>query len=208
MKKLDYKSINDSELLYLVREGNEEAYELIINKYKYIIIHILNETVKNIELVGMEKIDLYQEGLMGLLTAIKNFDDKKDVSFYTFAVRCVKNHIYGSLRLLNRKKSTVLNSSYSLDKLLYENNDISLYEIIKDESSNPNKVFVDVECEKETIESLYEYCSKGEASILRYRLMGLSNNEISKLLDKDKKQIENALFRIGKKYKELLAKED
>ena len=49
MKKLDYKSINDSELLYLVREGNEEAYELIINKYKYIIIHILNEMVKNIE---------------------------------------------------------------------------------------------------------------------------------------------------------------
>ena len=86
---MEYKTLNDNELVYLCNENNEEATNILIDKYKSSILSILREYLKEYNVVGIEVADLYQEGLIGLIHAIDSFDEKKDVTFYTYANACI-----------------------------------------------------------------------------------------------------------------------
>ncbi len=90
--------------------------------------------------------------------------------------------------------------------MLINDSNYSLYEIFKDESSEPNRLLIDRESSEELISDLKRVLSKGELSVFELKLKGLNNSEIASLLDKDKKHVENTLFRINKKYKELINK--
>ena len=199
---MDYKELNDNELLYLCNEENEEAISLILNKYKNCILIILKDLLKEYEIRGLEVADLYQEGLIGLYHAIKSYDKNKDVTFYTYANACIKNSVVSAMRQTFRLKNNILNNSYSLDKLIADTN-YSHYEVFKDEKSDPSDLLLDSEEKGEIIDKIRSKLSETEKTIFDLRLNGLSNKEISELLDKDKKYIENAMYRINKKYKEL-----
>ena len=179
-----YENLNDNELIELSLENNEEATNIIIKKYKNIIIKTLKEYQKKYQIHGIEMADLYQEGLIGLITAIDTFNKNKDILFYTYASVCIRTSIMSEIRRTFRIKNRILNNSYSLD-MLYDDTKESLYEIIKDE----------------TIESIKSNLSKSELSIFELKLSGLSNSEIASLLNKNKKYVENAISRIIKKYK-------
>ncbi len=200
---MDYKELNDNELVYLCAEHNEEANNLLVNKYKNCIIQIIKDYMKEYNVLGIEINDLYQEGLIGLLHAISTFDPKRDVLFYTYANACIKTSIFSAIRKTFGKKTRILNNSYSLDKL-YNNGETTLYEMFKDESFEPNKLLLNEEEEKELVNTIRSKLSKNELNIFNLKLSGLSNTEISKLIDKDKKYVENTIFRISKKYKELI----
>ncbi len=202
---MDYKELNDNELLYLCAENNEEAVNKIIDKYKNCIFSILKEYTKKYNIIGVEIADLYQEGLVGLLHAIHSFDKDKNILFYTYANACIRKNIINAIKKTFEKKNRILNNSYSLDKLINDSNN-SMYEIFKDESSEPNKILIDKESNDELINNLKKVLSKGELAVFELKLKGLSNKEISLLLDKDKKHVENTFFRINKKYKELINK--
>lgn len=199
---MDYKELNDNELIYLCNENNEDAINLIINKYKSCIITILKEYLKEYNIIGIEISDLYQEGLIGLLHAIETFDKNKEVLFYTYACTCIRTNIISAIRLTFRQKNRILNNSYSLDKLFNEST-TNYYEIFKDMSQEPNKLLIDEEEQEEMINKLKKKLSKMECNILELKLKGLKNAEIASLIDKDKKFVENTMFRITKKYKEL-----
>lgn len=199
---MDYKELNDNELIYLCHENNEEAINLVINKYKNCIITILKEYLKEYNIIGIEISDLYQEGLIGLLHAIETFDKDKEVLFYTYACTCIRTNIISAIRLTFRQKNRILNNSYSLDKLFNEST-TNYYEIFKDMSQEPNKLLIDEEELEELVNKLKKKLSKMECDILDLKLKGLKNTEIAVLLDKDKKFVENTMFRITKKYKEL-----
>lgn len=199
---MDYKELNDNELIYLCNENNEDAINLIINKYKSCIITILKEYLKEYNIIGIEISDLYQEGLIGLLHAIETFDKDKEVLFYTYACTCIRTNIISAIRLTFRQKNRILNNSYSLDKLFNEST-TNYYEIFKDMSQEPNKLLIDEEEQEEMINKLKKKLSKMECNILELKLKGLKNAEIASLIDKDKKFVENTMFRITKKYKEL-----
>ena len=200
---MDYKSLNDNELVYLCSESNEDATTLLIDKYRNCILKVLKEYLKEYDIRGMEVADLYQEGLIGLIHAIKSFDPGKDITFYTYANACIKNSIISAMRQSFRKKNNILNNSYSLDNLIEDTNS-SFYEIFKDENSDPSTLLLDKEETNDIISRIRAKLSEGENEIFELRLKGLSNAEISTLLDKDKKNIENTMYRINKKYKELL----
>ncbi len=200
---MDYKELNDNELVYLCYENNEDASALLIEKYKNCILNILKEYLKEYEIRGMEVADLYQEGLIGLIHAIKTFKEEKDVTFYTYANTCIKNSIISSMRQSFRKKNNILNNSYSLDNLIEDSN-YNFYDIFKDENSDPSELVLDKEETNDIINKIKSKLSESENEIFELRLKGLSNMEISSLLDKDKKIIENTMYRINKKYKELL----
>ncbi len=200
---MDYKELNDNELVYLCYENNEDASALLIEKYKNCILNILKEYLKEYEIRGMEVADLYQEGLIGLIHAIKTFKEEKDVTFYTYANACIKNSIISSMRQSFRKKNNILNNSYSLDNLIEDSN-YNFYDIFKDENSDPSELVLDKEETNDIINKIKSKLSESENEIFELRLKGLSNMEISSLLDKDKKIIENTMYRINKKYKELL----
>ena len=202
---MDYKTLNDNEIVYLCCENNEDAINLMINKYRNVILNTLKDYLKQYNIIGIEVADLYQEGLIGLIQAIHSFDPAKDVLFYTYASACIKTSIFSAIRQTFRKKNRILNNSYSLDKL-FDESAYNLYETFKDESSEPNKMLMSEEEEKELLSNIKSKLSKNELTILELRLSGLSNIEISELLEKDKKYVENTIFRISKKYRECIKK--
>lgn len=199
---MDYRELNDNELVYLCAENNEDAMNLIVNKYKNCILMILKEYLKEYNIIGVEVADLYQEGLIGLMHAIHSYNPTRDVLFYTYANACIRTSLISAIRQTFRQKNRILNYSYSLDKIFEDSGD-NFYEILKDESYEPNKLLLSSEEENELINKLKSKLSKSELAIFELRLKGLSNGEISTLIDKDTKYIENSLFRIKRKYKEL-----
>lgn len=199
---MDYKDLNDNELVYLCAENNEEAINLIVNKYKNCILMTLKEYLKEYNIIGVEVADLYQEGLIGLMHAIHSYNPTRDVLFYTYANACIRTSLMSAIRQTFRQKNRILNYSYSLDKIFEDSGD-NFYEILKDESYEPNKLLLSSEEENELMNKLKSKLSKSELSIFELKLKGLSNGEIASLIDKDTKYIENSLFRIKRKYKEL-----
>lgn len=199
---MDYRDLNDNELVYLCAENNEDAMNLIVNKYKNCILMILKEYLKEYNIIGVEVADLYQEGLIGLMHAIHSYNPTRDVLFYTYANACIRTSLISAIRQTFRQKNRILNYSYSLDKIFEDSGD-NFYEILKDESYEPNKLLLSSEEENELINKLKSKLSKSELAIFELRLKGLSNGEIATLIDKDTKYIENSLFRIKRKYKEL-----
>lgn len=199
---MDYKELNDNELIYMCYENNEEAENIIIDKYKNCIVSILKGYLKEYNIIGVEVADLYQEGLIGLMHAIKSFNKEKDVTFYTYANTCIRSSIVSAMRQTFRMKNRILNNSFSLDKLIEDSNH-SYYEIFKDESYDPNRVLLKEEENSEIINAIKSRLSRSELVIFELKLKGLNNTEISELLNKSKKYVENTMFRINKKYKEL-----
>ena len=199
---MDYKTLNDNELIYLCCENNEEAINIVINKYKNCILSILKDYLKEYNIIGVEVADLYQEGLIGLMHAINTFDKEKNVSFYTYANACIRTSIISAMRQTFRMKNRILNNSYSLDMLIEDTNS-SLYDLCEDESNEPNNVLINKEEKEELLNNIKSKLSKNELVIFELKLKGLKNDEIADLISKDKKYIENAMFRINKKYKEL-----
>ena len=199
---MDYKELNDNELIYMCYENNEEAENIIIDKYKNCIVSILKGYLKEYNIIGVEVADLYQEGLIGLMHAIKTFDKEKDVTFYTYANTCIRSSIISAMRQTFRMKNRILNNSFSLDKLIEDSNH-NYYEIFKDESYDPNKVLLKEEENSEIINAIKSRLSRGELVIFELKLKGLNNTEIAELLNKSKKYVEYTMFRINKKYKEI-----
>ena len=99
-------------------------------------------------------------------------------------------------------KNRILNNSYSLDKIIEESNN-NFYDLFRDVKNDPGEVLINQEEKDEIIDKIKSVLSNNEKTIFDLKLKGLSNSEIASLIDKDKKYVENAMFRINKKYKEL-----
>ena len=203
---MNYKELNDNELVYLCGENNEDAYNVIIDKYNNCIFSTLKALKKKYNVIGVEVSDLYQEGLLGLMQAINTYNKQKDVLFYTYANACIKKNIISAIKRTFEKKNRILNNSYSLDNII-SNSNTTFYEIFKDESNEPNKLLIDRESEKEAIDKFKKKLSKGELEVFELKMNGFKNEEVASLINKDKKYVENTMFRIYKKYKELFSNE-
>ena len=200
---MDYKDITDNELIYMCCENNEEAENIIIDKYKNCINQCIKSLMKEYYIVGMEQSDLYQEGLIGLMHAIKSFDEEKDVTFYTYANTCIKTSMISAMRSTFRKKNRILNTSYSLDKLMDEESNHNFYDIFEDNTNEPTGLLIKEEEKQELLDMVKSKLSKKELQVFNYKLDGLTNEEIADSLNSTKKYVENTVFRINKKYKEL-----
>lgn len=201
---MDYKEVNDNELLFMVSENNEESLKLLIDKYKYIVNNIAKKYLPRTEFSGLDEKDLHQEGLIGLMQAIKTFDKNKDVLFYTYANICVESKIKSLLRSENRQKHKHLNTSVSFDMLF--NDEYNLYDVFIDKSKDPSSQIIDKEEKEEIIGFMKENLTEFEKNVFDLKLSGLSNTEIALVLDKEKRSIENTLARIKIKYKTMKEK--
>ena len=122
----DLNKKTDNELVVSAREGNEEALECLFNKYK----ELVNMKVSKYFIIGAEKEDIIQEGMIGLYKAIKNFEIDKQNSFKSFANLCIERQLITAIKTSNRQKHMPLNSSLSLNTSVYDNDDdISLMEL-------------------------------------------------------------------------------
>ncbi len=199
---MDYDDINDNELLFLVSESNEEARSMLVKKYTGIVYKIAHKYTSLAETLGIEEKDLVQEGLIGLARAIDTYDANKEVLFYTYVTVCIEASIKSSLRNANRKKNKSLNSSISLDKLYEEEANID--EILKDEQYNPSLKIQEEESMDEILKNSKKLLAPFEYEVLKLKIYGYSNQEVAEITKKNKKAIENTLFRIKNKLKDKI----
>ena len=189
---------NDFELVSLIRENNEEAREILYNKYKPIIVKKSTDQIYKLGSYGMEINDLIQEGYIGLDNAINCFNESENTSFYTFALLCIDRHIITCIKKNTNNKAMVLNDAINLDDgkeyLFRDNTDI--------EGS-----FINKEDAKEFINLICDSLSDIEKKVFSLKLEGYDIGEIANLLNKDTKVIYNTLHRIKYKIKLIMNKD-
>ncbi len=199
---MNYDEINDNELLFLVSESNEEARSELVKKYTGIVHKIAYKYISLAETFGIEEKDLVQEGLIGLSKAIDTYDTDKNVLFYTYVTLCIESSIKSALRNASKKKHQSLNSSISLDKLYEE--EMNINEILKDETSDPSIQLLDKESIDEMLLDSKKVLAPFEYEVFKLKAEGYSNEEIAIKTNKDKKSIENTMFRIKNKLKDKI----
>ena len=197
---------DDYELLYMVSESNELASETIYKKYESVIDYFAKKYSRLVEGKGLDYNDLYQEGLIGLDSAIKSYKDQKDIKFCTFAFVCIKRKIISAVKQANRKKHKILNESYSIDYTNDEDDKNGFKNIIYDKDSSIEDLLVSKENAESFNKMLQKELTYFEKQVYTQRLYGLNYEEISKNLGKTPKSIECALFRIRIKLRDILSK--
>ena len=198
---MKYQDYNDFELLSLIQEGNEEANNIIIKKYEPLINKIALKMLPYCKNNGLDLSDLVQEGMIGLNHAISYFNEQKDIIFYTYAKTCIERRMISTVIAAKRLKHRVLNESISLNA---DNDDVSFDKILKDEASNPEKIVMDSEETDKLIEDIKGTLTDFELQVFELMLSYFKYGEIAEILDKEKKQVDNAMQRIKNKVREKL----
>lgn len=200
------KEYNDYELISIVSENNEEALELLLNKYQPVIKYIANRKLKIASNLGMDISDLYQEGMIGLVEAIRDFKEVKGVTFYTFANLCVDRQINSALTKHNRNKDKILNSAISLDKKIADS-DKTLLEIIEpvNEITQLHEIIA-LESDEELFTNIKNKLSDFEKQVFDLKINNYSYDEIEQKLNVSSKRIYSAMRRIKDKIKVTLDK--
>lgn len=200
---MKYGDYNDHELLQYISEKNEEAANIMFDKYNPLIQNIASKLYKHASSLGLEMSDLVQEGLIGLHSAILCFDEKKDNIFYTYARKCIESRMISLIVCARRQKHRLLNESISLSEK-FEGTPFELEDYLGDNSYNPEYRFIDHEEEEELIKNFSKKLTNFEEEVFLLKVSGLNYKEISNILDKDRKAIDNALQRIKIKLKQYL----
>lgn len=192
-----YKQMSDEEVIGLIKSGDRNALDYIMNKYK----EVVNIKVGKYFIVGAEKEDIIQEGLIGLYKAVKNFDSEKENSFKTFANLCVERQLITAIKTSNRQKHMPLNSYLSLNMSAYEDDetdtvmDVFDSNLIEDPLDTITKREYYVEIEDAIDKSLSDF----EKQVLNRFAKGESYVQIADGLNTQVKSVDNAIQRIRKK---------
>ena len=198
---------NEYEIIYLAQEANEAAQEFLVEKYNYIIKIIINKCLLNHNLIINEYSELYAEGMYALLQAILNYNFNQRVKFSTFAYLVIDRRIKKYIAKLQSKSNYLINSSCSLDKLMFDNNKVSVMDAIKDLKNDPYTKMVNLEKVQIYSSIIKKTLSKLEYEVYLLMLKGYDYNKIANILSKNTKQIDNTIQRIKAKLKALKALE-
>lgn len=196
---MDYKGINDYEQLYLISENDEEARNLVYDKYKPIVISIASKYMnKNIDKVDLD--DLIQEGYIGLDKAIRTFRETANACFYTFANICIEGQILSYLRGYNTKKNYVLNKSYYIDDIDY-NRLLSVRQLNEDliKNSDPAEYLNESFYNRMCIDFKHTL-AMNDSCIFELRYNGFKYKEIAKLLGISVSTVDTRLRHIKERF--------
>ncbi|MBP3802146.1 MAG: RNA polymerase sporulation sigma factor SigH [Clostridia bacterium] len=193
-----YTDLQDEEIIELIKQGDDQALSFLIDRYK----ELVNIKVSKYYIVGAEKEDTIQEGMIGLFKAIKSFDGTKQNSFKTFANICVERQLITAIKSSNRQKHMPLNSYLSLNNSAYENDDND-EELINTFDSKTIEDPLDTLMKKEYFEEIQIAMDKSlsgfEKQVLNRYIKGESYVDIATKLDAPVKSVDNAIQRIRKK---------
>lgn len=192
-----FENNNDEEILLEIKNGNDKALEFLISKYR----NLVNSKVTKYYIIGAEKEDIVQEGLIGLFKAIKDYDNTKQNSFKSFASLCIERQIITAIKTSNRQKHLPLNSSLSLNNTINDNdNEASFLDIINAQNvEDPLETITKKEYYTNIKEKLNANLSDFEKKVLYNYIEGNSYMSIAEKLDMPVKSIDNAIQRIRKK---------
>lgn len=189
------QGLKDEELIKLYRDGNEDAIDIIFERYKYLV----RKKAKAMYIAGGDNDDLIQEGMIGLYKAVRDYNEDRQASFATFAGMCINRHMMSAVTASNRKKNIPLNSYVSFDAPADgdEQSGTRLVEVLKpDNEQNPEYMFIDREHTRLLEDKIVSALSVYEKKVLDMYLEGKDYIEIAKDLNKQPKSVDNAIQRI------------
>ncbi|GKU76732.1 RNA polymerase sporulation sigma factor SigH [Paenibacillus sp. L3-i20] len=203
---LEYESSTDEEIVEAVRNGDSMALEYLINKYK----NFVRAKARSYFLIGADREDIVQEGMIGLYKAIRDFKGDKLASFKAFAELCITRQIITAIKTATRQKHIPLNSYVSLDKPIYdEDSDRTLLDVIcGTRVSDPEELIINQEEFSGLEDKMSEILSDLERKVLMLYLDGRSYQEIAVDLKRHVKSIDNALQRVKRKLEKYLEVRD
>ncbi|MFR5265726.1 RNA polymerase sporulation sigma factor SigH [Clostridium sp.] len=206
LEEKDFENKTEEEIVAEAKEGNSLAQEIIINRYEAFI----RGKSRSYFLIGADKEDIYQEGMIGLYKAIRDFKNEKETSFKAFAELCITRQIITAIKTATRQKHIPLNTYVSLNKPIYEDeSERTLLDVIVGlKITNPEEVVISKE-EVANIElKMSKVLSGLELEVLNSYLDGKSYQEIAVDLDREAKSIDNALQRVKRKLEKSLSKKN
>ncbi len=188
------EQLPDERLCLLAAQGNRMAEEILVTRYN----RLVRTCARPYFLAGGDSEDLTQEGMVGLIKAVREFDAGRETSFRTFAEICIRSRLYSVLRAAGRDKQQPLNQSVSLDTPYFESNSYTSG-TNNLAQRNPEDFLIDREHTAALLSGVRKQLSEFEAMILGYYLDGLSCREIAKAVSKSPKSVDNAVQRIRRK---------
>jgi len=203
---LGYHELVDEELVDHAKGGDDRAAEFLITKYR----NFVRVKAKAYFLIGADREDIIQEGMIGLYKAIRDFRRDKLSSFRAFAELCITRQIITAIKTATRQKHIPLNSYISLNKPIYdEDSDRTLLDVISSiKVSDPEELVINQEASATMRERIRKNLSELECKVLTAYLEGKSYQEMANELNRHVKSIDNALQRVKRKLERNLEGED
>jgi len=194
-----FSEYNDYELVALAREGNEDAINIIYQKYKPLIVTKSKDAICLASHHGLEISDIMQEGYIALEEAIQNFSENDNASFYTFAMLCIDRKIINFVRKNTISRNRLLNDASPIDDYVEKNTRVEY---------DTEFSFIYKDTEEELIGKVREILTDFEDKVFNYKMDGYSFEEIANTLNKDLKSIYNTFHRIKSKIKKIMENDD
>lgn len=187
-------SCSDEELCRQAACGNRRAEEVLVTRYH----RLVRACARPYFLTGGDSEDLIQEGMVGLIHAVREYDESKAASFHTFAEVCIRNKLFSVLRAASCDKHTPLNQSIPLDIPFFDSNSYS--QVASDlVASSPEDLLIHREYMESLLSGVRKQLSEFEAKILGYYLDGYSCQEIAAFVGRSLKSVDNAVQRVRRK---------
>ena len=199
---VEFENKVDEEVVEEAKKGDGRAQEYLISKYE----NFVKAKAKSYFLIGADKEDIYQEGMIGLYKAIRDFKSDKLTSFKAFAEICVTRQIITAIKTATRQKHIPLNTYISLNKPIYEeDSDRTLIDVLSElKITDPEELIIGQEQIKHIEGEMAKVLSDLEMEVLQSYLDGKSYQEIACDLDRQAKSIDNALQRVKRKLEKCL----
>ncbi len=201
-----YEAMTDEQVVDFARDSNDVALEYLINKYR----NFVRAKARSYFLIGADREDIIQEGMIGLYKAIRDFRPDKLASFRAFAELCITRQIITAIKTATRQKHIPLNSYVSLNKPIYdEESDRTLLDVISGSKvTDPEELVISREEFVDIENKMGEFLSDLEWKVLMFYLEGKSYQEIADDLSRHVKSIDNALQRVKRKLERYLEKRE
>lgn len=209
-KFIKYQPFSDEELIGMLRDGDRQVEDYLMDKYK----NLVRKKANSMYLIGGETEDLIQEGMIGLIKAVRDYDFGRDASFFTFAELCISRQIYTAIQSSNRKKHWPLNTYVSIYAPSHKEGHNQEKEqhtalglsAMSGEVNNPENIVIAQENVEEIEMVIETQLSELEKQVLQLHMIGINYVEIAKILGRDEKSTDNALQRTKQKLKKALKK--
>lgn len=197
---MDYKDINDYEVLYMIKENDDDAVELLYNKYKPVIDKKVYKWKAVLKKLGISPLDIRQELYLAFTKAVNKYSEQNDTLFYTYVNILLDGHIKNIIKKASKVENT---TSY----IVYNDNDeeISIVDLIKDDTYQPSNN-IDVTDLLSHCKEFSTTLSFEQAIVFEMHLAGYKNNEIAQVVDKKNATVTVEISRILKKFKNYLVK--
>ena len=190
----------DDALILRLRDGEESLVDVIMDKYK----NLVRRKAGTMYLLGADREDLIQEGMIGLFKAIRDYDVGRDASFLTFAELCISRQMYSAVEASGRKKHMPLNSYISLYEREDGDGEHPVYDLQAPREDDPERHFFDQVNEQELEQLIGQELSPLEKQVIDLAIIGMTSAEAARVLNRSEKTTDNALQRARMKIRKLV----